>query len=195
MSIDKNSRAQSGIHRRILRRTRHRSRSTSVVVTLTTLIAVLAWVATECVLAALDRGPLLLSPASVLAATENPDDVTLAIAGGLAVIGLVLVTLAIGPARRARHELPDERMAVVIDDGVLAGAMVRAAVRESRLPDSRVSAVVSRRRGTVSVVPTSGNLLNSAAIARAVGQAVDSLSPSPAVRTHVSVSTRGVVGS
>jgi len=47
----------------------------------------------------------------------------------------------------------------------------------------------------VSVVPTSGNLLNSAAIARAVGQAVDSLSPSPSVRTNVSVSTRGVVGS
>jgi len=191
MSTDTASR----LHRRILRRTRHRSRSTSVVVTLTLLSAALALIATESVLAALGRDALLLSPSSIVAATENPDAVVLVVAGALAVIGIVLIALAIGTARRARHELPDERMAVVIDDGVLAGAIVRAAVRESRLPDARVSAVVSRRRGTVSVVPTSGRLLNSAAIARAVEQSVELLNPSPAVRTNVVVSSTGVVGS
>ena len=182
-------------YRRIVRRSQHRSRSTAVVVVLVVLIGVLALVGTESVLAALDRAPLLVSPADVLQFVDNPDAIGIAVASALGVLGIVLLAIAFSPGRRARHQLPDDRMAVVIDDGVLAGAMVRAAVRESRLPASRVTAVVSRRRGTVTVVPTSGSLVDSASVSRAVENAVAALNPQPQIRSTVTVSDRGVVGS
>jgi len=182
-------------YRRIVRRSQHRSRSTAVVVVLVVLVGALALVGTESVLAALDRAPLLVSPADVLQFVDNPDAIGIAVASALGVLGIVLLAIAFSPGRRARHELPDDRMAVVIDDGVLAGAMVRAAVRESRLPASRVTAVVSRRRGTVTVVPTSGSLVDSPSVSRAVENAVAALDPQPQIRSTVTVSDRGVVGS
>ena len=182
-------------YRRIVRRSQHRSRSTAVVVVLVVLVGALALVGTESVLAALDRAPLLVSPADVLQFVDNPDAIGIAVASALGVLGIVLLAIAFSPGRRARHALPDDRMAVVIDDGVLAGAMVRAAVRESRLPASRVTAVVSRRRGTVTVVPTSGSLVDSPSVSRAVENAVAALDPQPQIRSTVTVSDRGVVGS
>jgi len=182
-------------YRRIVRRSQHRSRSTAVVAVLVVLIGVLALVGTESVLAALDLAPLLVSPADVLRFVDNPDAIGIAVAAALGVLGIMLLAVAFSPGRRARHELPDDRMAVVIDDGVLAGAMVRAAVRESRLPASRVTAVVSRRQGTVTVVPTSGSLVDSVSISRAVENAVAALNPQPTIRANVTVSERGVVGS
>ena len=86
-------------------------------------------------------------------------------------------------------------MAVVIDDGVLAGALSKAAIRESRVPASRVSTVVSRRLSSVTVTPTSGSLLSAPSITHAVGAVVESLAPRPALRVAVAVSERGVVGS
>jgi len=182
-------------YRRVLRRSQHRSRSTAVVIALVALIVVLAWVGTESVLAVFGLAPLLVAPAALLHFIDNPDSIGTAAAGALALLGVVLLAVALSPGRRARHALPDDRMAVVIDDGVLAGAMVRAAVRESRLPASRVTAVVSRRQGTVNIVPTSGSLVNAAAITRAVETAVAALDPQPQIRATVNVSERGVVGS
>jgi len=182
-------------YRRVVRRSQHRSRSTAVVIALVALIVVLAWIGTESVLAVFDIAPLLVAPAALLHFIDNPDSIGTAAAGALALLGVVLLAVALSPGRRARHALPDDRMAVVIDDGVLAGAMVRAAVRESRLPASRVTAVVSRRQGTVTVVPTSGSLVNAAAITRAVETAVAALDPQPQIRATVNVSERGVVGS
>lgn len=188
---DKNVR----LYRRLVRRSLHRSRSSAVVVAFILGALALAWVATECVLAAVGSAPLLLSPASVVEVLNQPTTLTIAVAAGLAVVGIVLVALAVSPGRRARHEIPDVRMAVIIDDSVLAGALSKAAVRESRVPASRVTTVVSRRQGAVTITPTSGSLLSAPSITRAVGSVVESLEPRPSLRVAVAVSDRGVVGS
>jgi len=180
------------IYRRVVRRSLHRSRSAAVIVALVLASLGLAWIGTEAVLAAISAAPLLLTPEQIVEALEKPGVIAIATAAVLAVIGLVL---AIAPGRRARHEIPDARMAVIVDDGVLAGALSKAAVRDSRLPESRVSTVVSRRSGAVTVVPTSGTLLNAPAITRAVTGVVESLDPRPQLRVAVAVSERGVVGS
>ena len=183
------------IYRRVVRRSLHRSRSAAVIVALVLASLGLAWIGTEAVLAAISAAPLLLTPEQIVEALEKPGVIAIATAAVLAVIGLVFVVLAIASGRRARHEIPDARMAVIVDDGVLAGALSKAAVRDSRLPESRVSTVVSRRSGAVTVVPTSGTLLNAPAITRAVTGVVESLDPRPQLRVAVAVSERGVVGS
>ena len=183
------------LYRRLVRRSLHRSRSSAVIVTFALGSLVLAWVATESVLAAVDAPALLLSPASIAEAVNTPTMLTIAVAAVMAVVGVVLVALAITPGRRARHEIPDARMAVVIDDGVLAGALSKAAIRESRVAASRVSTVVSRRQSSVTITPTSGSLLSAPSITHAVRAVVESLAPRPALRVAVAVSERGVVGS
>ena len=183
------------LYRRLVRRSLHRSRSSAVIVAFALGSLVLAWVATESVLAAVDAPALLLSPASIAEAVNTPTMLTIAVAAAMAVVGVVLFALAITPGRRARHEIPDARMAVVIDDGVLAGALSKAAIRESRVAASRVSTVVSRRLSSVTVTPTSGSLLSAPSITHAVGAVVESLAPRPALRVAVAVSERGVVGS
>lgn len=192
MTSDANTQS---LYRRLVRRSLHRSRSSAVIVAFVLGSIALAWLATECVLAVLGAPALLLSPASIVEAVNAPSMLTVAVAAGMAIVGVVLVALAVTPGRRARHEIPDARMAVVIDDGVLAGALSKAAIRESRVPASRVSTVVSRRASSVTITPTSGSLLSTPSITHAVGAVVESLAPRPALRVAVAVSDRGVVGS
>jgi hypothetical protein len=189
------STTEKRLYTRVTRRSLHRSRSVAVAVALVVAVVILAWIGTESVLAAISAPALLLSPSDAIAAIEAPGPIAAGVAAGLALLGVIFVILAVTPGRRARHELPDERMAVIVDDAVLAGALSKAAISESRLPATRVSTTVSRRVGAVSVVPTSGTLLNAPAITRAVGSVVESLSPRPALRVAVSVAERGVVGS
>ncbi|TBN58200.1 hypothetical protein EYE40_12810 [Glaciihabitans arcticus] len=185
----------SKLYRRLIRRSTHRSRSAAVIVALMLVALGAAYVATEAVLAALGAPALLVSINDLVSAIESPGALAIGAAVALAVLGLVLVVLAIAPGRRSRHEIPDERMAVLVDDSVLAGAFVKATVRESRLPASRVTAVVGKRSGRVTITPTSGSLLDRPALERAADAVVVSLSPRPALAVEVAVSNRGVVGS
>jgi hypothetical protein len=138
---------------------------------------------------------LLLSPADAVHHLEQPGALTLVAAAIGLVLGIVLLVLAIAPGRRARHELPDERMAVVIDDQVLAGAISKVARAEAGVPSERVSTAVSRRRADVRVTPTSGQPLDHAALTSSAETVVASLDPRPAVRVAVTIAEHGVVGS
>jgi len=183
------------LYRRLVRRSLHRSRSAAIVAALVGVILVAAYVGTEATLAALGRGPLLVTPDAALASSENPTVILLVAAGAAALVGIVLVILAIVPGRRGRHEVANERLAVVVDDAVLAGALSRVVRREAAVAESRVRTVVSARRGLVTVTPTSGVLLNASALTASAKEYLDALELSPAVRADVSVARNGVVGS
>ena len=95
---------------------------------------------------------------------------------------------------RGRHEIPNERLAVVVDDGVLAGAIGGVAQRSSGVSPSRVVTSVTRRRGAVVITPTSGVPLDSESLASTAQEFVRTLQPRPAVTVGVTVSKNGVVG-
>jgi hypothetical protein len=176
------------IYRRVTRRSLYRSRSSLSVLVLALLAVAAVFVGIESVLAALGMAPLLISPESALAVSSL-------LLGLIAVPGLVLVVLAIVPSRRPRHELPDTRMAVVVDDGVLAGAVKHAVLRVARVPSDRVTSSISRRSSSTRVVPTSGTPLDHAALDGSANGIIESLAPRPPVRVSVTVSENGVVGS
>ena len=183
------------LYRRIVRRSTFRSRSTAVIVTLTAVAVAAAYAGVESVLAALDLPPLLVAPADVITFLDKPEAFALGIAAAAAVLGVVLIIAAVAPGRRGRHELPNGRMAVLVDDGVLAGAIGAAVTREAGLPASRVASLVSRSRSVVRVTPTSGSPLDHSALEGSARTLVGSLDPRPALRATVEIAPGGVVGS
>jgi hypothetical protein len=183
------------LYRRLVRRSRHRSRSLVVIVALVVFAIATAYAGVELVLAALGLTPLLLGPADAIKAVEHPDAVALVAAAVALVLGIVLLIAALGSGRRARHELPDERMAVVLDDQVLAGAISKVTRSEARVSNDRVSTSVSRRRAIVRAIPTSGQPLDAAALATSAESVVASLDPKPSLRVALTVAEHGVVGS
>jgi hypothetical protein len=183
------------LYRRLVRRSRHRSRSGTVVVALVLLVLVAIYVGIESVLAATGMPALLVSPVDAIDAVENPQQWVLVGAAVAAVIGIILLIVALTPGTRARHELLDDRMAVVIDDDVLAGAISHATNREARVPSDRITTSVGRRRGVVRITPTSGVPLDSAVLTTTAEKLVAALDPRPALGVAVSVNERGVVGS
>ena len=182
------------LYRRLVRRSLHRSRSAAVIVALVVLSLAAIYAGIEATLAALGRGPLLVSPVDAMAALEKPTPYVLAGAAVVAVLGIVFLVLALLPGTRGRHEIPNERLAVVVDDGVLAGAIGGVAQRSSGVSPSRVVTSVTRRRGVVVITPTSGVPLDSEALASTAQEFVRTLQPRPAVTVGVTVSKNGVVG-
>lgn len=183
------------LYRRLVRRTIFRSRSAAVILALAVIALAAVYVGIESVLGALELRALLVSPADFVDAVNAPTTLTLASAAGAAVLGLILVLVAIIPSRRGRHELPNDRMAVVVDDSVLAGAIGAAVIREAGVPASRVGTVVSRTRGEVRVTPTSGSPLDHSALETSAHALVATLAPKPDLRVAVTVASGGVVGS
>ena len=183
------------IYRRLVRREQYRSRSLAVIVALTLVSVALAYASIELVLAALGFAPLLVSPAMVIEMVNAPSTLVVAGAGAAAVFGVALLLIAIIPGRRGRHSLPHERLAIVVDDPVLAGAIGRSARVVASVPADRVRTTVSRRRAAIAVTPTSGFRVDSAEVETAARGLVDRLAPAPRLQVATSVSTVGVVGS
>ena len=183
------------IYRRLVRRSLHRSRSVAVSVALAITAFAAAFVGTESVLAALKNPPLLLSPEAALAAVDKPGQWELAGAAALAVIALVLLALALAPGRQGRHEVANERMAVVVDDAALAGAIGASTAAAARLPVTRVAGLVSRARADIRVTPTTGAPLDADMLTASASALIDSLDLHPRLRPRVAIAANGVIGS
>lgn len=186
---------EKSLHRRLVRRERYRSRSRAVIIALALVSLGLAYVGTESVLAAVGRAPLLASPDRLVEGINTPTLPVTVGAAAAVLFGLVLVVLALAPGRQARHAIPHERMAVVVDDNVLAGSLGRAAREAASLPADRVRTTVSARRARVAVTPSSGFPVDGARVGAATDALAAALAPSPRVRVAVAVSSSGVVGS
>ncbi|PPH96337.1 hypothetical protein C5C56_14990 [Rathayibacter sp. AY1D1] len=180
---------------RYLRRETHKSRSAAQIVVLVLIALVAAYVGTEAVLAILGAAPLLAAPSALLgaivgvASLANPALIGVAVGAG--VLALVLLVLALAPGARARHTVDDDRLAVVVDDGVIASSLARAArtAAHSRREDTRAS--LGRRTALVEVTPASGIAVDRAAVQSAVDEELARIGAKPAPRSTVRVSTSG----
>ncbi|MBB5642466.1 DUF6286 domain-containing protein [Cryobacterium roopkundense] len=186
-------------YQRIVRRETHSAKSALAITLAAIVILALAYVAVECVLAFLQRPPLLVAPGEALAAAaELPAGVAASAllgAGALAtLVGVVLVVAALTPGRRFDHVGETSRTALVVDNRAIASALARRASHAADLDPDRVVVSVSRRVAEVRVQPASGWPVNRDAIADAVADELSHLALTPTLRHRVIVSKQGVVG-
>ena len=183
---------------RIQRRETHASRSAPAVVTAVVLVLALAYLVTEIVLGAAGQQPLLASPAQMVTGLTSLGGVPAVwfIVGGivLVLLALVLIVLALGGGRRSRHVLQDDRAVVVVDNEVIASALVRAAADADSVDPDRAVAAVTHRAATVRVTPSSGVGVNSDAIRRALDERLQAWGLKPALRARVRIEKQGKVG-
>lgn len=184
---------------RIVQRETHSSRAilAGVAALIVTLLAIYGLL--ESTLRAAGQPPWLVDPLNAArAVAELPDGVSPLLLGALGAVlvmlGLVFFLNAALPGRRARHTLGDSRVAVVVDDEVIAAALARRARLVAGVTQEQVLVVLSRREAVVNVRPTSGIPLDASAIRTAVEQEVRGmgLQPEPAVR--VNLAATGVIG-
>jgi hypothetical protein len=183
---------------RVLRRELHSPRSGIAIPLALLAIVALAWVGTESVLAALGRPALLLTPTAMASGVRGLAGVQpgtlIAVGAVLALIGLVLVVVALAPGRRGRHVVGTGDTAVVVDDAVIASALVRTASGTAGISPDRAVAHVGRRSATVRLTPVSGVPIDREAVQRDVQAAAEGFALTPSVRTRVVIDRNGKVG-
>jgi hypothetical protein len=186
------------VARRVLRRETHVSRSVSTVVAMLLLLVVAAAAVFAAVLVFLDQRVLGVDPRDVVdAAVAAPRglDPTVVVGVGavVAFVGLVLLAKGVMPGRRPRHTMPSGRLAVVVDDEVLASAAARAARGATRLgPDATVG-TVGRRTVDVVLRPAAGVDVPAVAAKDAVDREFAEIDVAPSVHARVRVQPTGRV--
>jgi len=187
------------VYRRILRREQHSSRSGSAIVVLVVLTLAVGYVGVEAVYAALGRPALFFSPVDVLSTLSAAVDggaTGLVLAAGIAaaLVGLLLLGLAVTAGRRGRHTVDDDRVAVVVDDRVIASSLARVARVSGRLSDQQVSAWVSRRQAQIDLTPTSGLTVDEQAVESAARAELEATAYRPALTARVRTTATGRLG-
>lgn len=112
----------------------------------------------------------------------------------LAMAGLFLVVVAVRPGRRGRRALPGDRIAVVVDDEVLASALARRARAAAVVRPEQVNVVMSDHEAIVNVRPTSGIPVRAEDVLAAAEDELARLRPAPYPQLRVRVEGTGVVG-
>ncbi|WP_285725614.1 DUF6286 domain-containing protein [Psychromicrobium xiongbiense] len=176
----------------------------AVIITLLALYGLL-----ECGLRIVNQPAWLIDPQAALrAVTRWPDTLLpaamVAIGVLLVVLGLLFLGLALIRGHRARHTLDSQqnpgsteassRIAVVVDDEVIASALAKRARMVAGVTQEQVRAVISQQSVVVQVRPTSGMPLQAEVIAAALEQELDQMQPIPRPSVRVVVSTSGVIG-
>jgi len=179
--------------RRLLRRELRASRTAPAVVVAVVLLAAVVGAA---VLGLWTAGDTRAGAAAgdtvafIRSAWEEPA-VRATVALAAAVVGLILVALALVPGHRARHGRTAGRVELVVDDGLLADAAAHAVAERCALAPSQVSVTVTARRARVRIRPISGVPVDERAAAAAAERALDRLGFP--LQPVVIVSSKGVL--
>jgi hypothetical protein len=168
-----------------------------MVALIVTLLCVYALL--ESTLQAINQPAWLIDPESAARFVAGlPDDADRGILGLLglvtAVVGLIFVLVALRRGRSGRRSLPGGRIAVVLDDEVLASALARRARSAATVRPEQVTVVLSRNEAIVNVRPTSGIPVSAEAVLAAVEDELRRLRPQPYPLLRVRVAGTGVVG-
>lgn len=183
--------AERSVYRRVLRRETHSPRTGPAVVVASVAILVLT--------AVLVLGAWMLIDAgfedSMLGRSMDavPAVRAAAVPAGivLVLVALVLAFLAVAPGRRRRRGLAAARMALLVDDGVLADAATDRATSACGLRPAQLRVTARRRTLHVHVTPTSGVPVDPSAIGVAAAAAAGDVGLDIAAR--VVVADRGVL--
>ena len=112
----------------------------------------------------------------------------------LLLLGLIFFCNGVFKSRRARHTLADPRIAVVVDDEVIASALARRARLAAGVTQEQVVVVVSKRAVVVNLRPTSGVPLDHDAIKTAIEQELQAMAHNPLPQVRVNIAVAGVIG-
>jgi len=181
--------ATERIYSRIRRRETTSPRATIAIVLALVLVLAIAYAVTETVLSLAGAEPLIAAPpemGSAVAGLASYDTTPMIVGGAIAaLVGLVLVIVALTPGRRPRHLLDSERVATVVDDEVIASALSRTAALEGGVDPDNARVSVSRRSALVRLTPASGASVPQAAVTDAVTRQLDGLglTPTPRAKT------------
>ncbi|WP_119695727.1 hypothetical protein [Microbacterium halotolerans] len=153
--------AEDAVYRRVIRRETHASRSVPAVISALAAAMLAAAALAVVLLAMVDaafRAQLAEAAITIGAASPSQETTPVVLAAGAtaAIAGAVLIALAVLPGRRARRGTRGERIALLVDDSVLADAVADAVAAAARLPRPRVSVTAARRKLHVWLTPTSG---------------------------------------
>lgn len=178
--------------RTVVRRETHSPRTVAMLVVVILLLLGLAYAAVEIILALLGQSPLLVSPGAALNAVVAAPTALQPVAfivGGivLALVGLIVIVLALKPGRLSRHEMAWGERAVVVDNGVVASALAQHLSNESGIARDDIVVGVAHRTVDVTVRPPVGIPVDEAQMRRIVDDEIATYKLSPAVRTHVRV--------
>ncbi|VXB78231.1 conserved exported hypothetical protein [Microbacterium sp. 8M] len=184
---------QLATSRRLLRRELRASRTAPAAVVAIALLTAIVATAAVCLWTTGDpRVGAAVGDAVAFArsAWEEPA-VRAAAALAAAVVGLILLGLALVPGRRARHGRAAGRVELIVDDGLLADSAAHAVAERCALPPSQVSVTVTARRARVRIRPISGVPVDESAAAGAARRELERLGF--ALRPIVTVSSKGVL--
>jgi hypothetical protein len=178
--------------RRVVRRETHSSRTVAMFVAVALLVLSLLYLGLEIVLYLAAQPALLLGPAAGFAwlvGLPAAQPTGLVIAGGvvLALVGIVLIVLAITPGRLSKHAVTWGERAVVVDNGVIASALAQHVSEETGIARDRVSVGVGHRRIDVTVRTGAGIPLDSAHVTSVVDDEIATYRLSRRVGTRVRV--------
>lgn len=177
--------------KRAVRRETHSPRTVATVIVVSLLALAAIYAGIEIVLRLLGLEPLLVTPGSALAwlqeLTDQPEGAV--VAGGVlaAVVGAVLLGLAVGPGRRPKHELEHSSHAVIVDNGVIASAVAERVRRELDLSKDAVVVGVGHRSADVAVRPEPGQFVDRSRVRTAAESELDGYRLSPRVKVRARV--------
>ena len=180
----------------LVRRETHSSRALISVILALLLMAGLGYLATEGVLAALGRPPLLAAPQDLweqapAALQEKSRPLVIIVGAIVAIFGLLLLAKAILPGTLSKHALRDERAAYVADDSVIASGISRLVREEAGLPQGTVSTAVSKRRSLSTIIPSTGRPIDQEQMLKLAKDEVTSWQLQPRLKTAVKVTIEG----
>ena len=188
----------SATYRRISRRELHSPRSAAAITVAVVIMLLCGWLGTEIVLHLIGQPALLATPGGlaegVASASTAPAPLLTGLALGCALVGLMLVVVAVTPGRRARHLIDSERTVTVVDDEVIASALAGRAARVGGIDPDNTRVSISRRLATVHLVPTSGLPVHRDTVLGAVREQLDGLNLRPPLQSRVNVALGGRVG-
>lgn len=178
--------------RTVVRRETHSPRTVAMLVVVVLLLLALAYAAVEIILNLTGAQPLLVSPGEALNAVVAAPTALMPVAfivGGivLAILGLIVLVLALKPGRLSRHEMEWGERAVVVDNGVVASALAQHLSNESGIARDDIVVGVAHRAVDVTVRPPVGIPVDEAQLRRIVDEEVAAYKLTPGVRTHLRV--------
>ncbi|MEH3090008.1 MAG: DUF6286 domain-containing protein [Microbacterium arborescens] len=182
----------SPVLRRVVRRETHSPRTVAMIVAVVLVILALVYAGTEIVLNLAGQPALLLGPAAALGwvvglPTEVPAGVGITIGAVVALLGLVLVVLAITPGRLSKHQLVVGESAVVADNGVIASAIAQRVSDDSGLPRDQVRVGVGHRVVDVTLSPAVGVPVDEDSVRRVVDDELGSYRLAAKMRSSLRV--------
>lgn len=179
----------SSVYSRIAHRETTSPRATLAIILAVVIILAIVYAVTETILSLVGQPPLVGTPEdmgrAIVGVPGYPAGTVITAGVVAAIIGLILIILAVKPGRRPRHVMQTDRIVSIVDDEVIASALARHAAYEGNVDPDNARVSVSRRRAVVQLTPSSGTSIGAPAVNQVTTQQLESYELRPSVTSRV----------